>query len=230
MVGIVVEENKFFGAAFHDDVDGFAPVAVSPALFAGGVFFGEVLGVVNEQVGAFSQLANAFIEDRIARLVVRGVNNDLALGFHAEAQAALRMIEPLGVYGAMIERGAAFVDIGELAVRGHLTHVHREIGIGHLFFQRLLQAAGAAGGVEDERVVAVVIERREKWDALDVVPVEVGKKNVRVDGMAVLPVYSLFQGQLFAQVAKSSAAVKYVNVPVDAHLNTGGIATVTQVF
>jgi len=155
---------------------------VSPALLAGGVFFREVLGVVNEQVGAFSQLADAFIEDRIARLVVRGVNNDLALGFHAEAQAALRMIEPLGVYGAMIERGAAFVDIGELAVRGHLTHVHREIGIGHLFFQRLLQAAGAAGGVEDERVVAVVIERREKWDALDVVPVEVGKKNVRVDG------------------------------------------------
>jgi len=37
-------------------------------------------------------------------------------------------------------------------------------------------ASGAAGGVEDERVVAVVIDG-EKTDALDVVPVEVGKEK-----------------------------------------------------
>jgi len=48
--------------------------------------------------------------------------------------------------------------------------------------------------------------------------------------MAVLPVAGLFQRQLFAQVAKSGAAIKHVNVPVDAHLDTGGIAAVTQIF
>ena len=186
MVRIVVEENQFFGAAFHDDVDGFAPVAVSPALFAGGVFFRKILRVVDQQVSAFSQLADAFIKDGIAGLIVRGVNNDLALGFHAEAQAALRMVEPHGLHGAAFKLGAAFVDGAELAVRGHVTHVHGEIWVGHLLFQRLLQAARAAGRVKDERAVAVVIQRREKRDALDVVPVKVRKKNVRVDWVAVL--------------------------------------------
>ena len=61
MVGIVVEENKFLGAAFHYDVDGFAPVTVSPALFARGIFFWQVLRVINQQVGALGQLAHIFL-------------------------------------------------------------------------------------------------------------------------------------------------------------------------
>jgi len=230
MVGIVVEENQFLGAAFHDDVDGFAPVAVSPALLARGIFFRQVLCVIDQQVGALGQLADAFIEHRIAGLVVRGVDQGLALCFHAEAQAALRMIEPHGLHGAIVERGAAFVDIDELPVRRHLTHVHGEIGIGHLLFQSLLQPARAAGGVKDERIIAVVIERREKRDALDVVPVKVGEKNVRVDGLPAFAAYRVFLRELFAQVSETGAAVEDIDVPVDAHLNTGGIAAVTQVF
>src|SRR5438270_8360126 len=108
MVGVVVEENKFFSAAFHHHVDGFAPVAVSPALFAGGVFFRKILRVVNQQVSAFSQLADAFIKDGIAGFIVRGVNNDFALGFHAEAETALRMVEPHGLDSTAFKLGAAF--------------------------------------------------------------------------------------------------------------------------
>src|ERR1051326_3902226 len=117
MVGIVVEEDEFFGAAFHDHIDGFAPVTVSPALSASGIFFRQILGIVNEQVSAFSQLADILIKERIAGLVVRGVNNDLAFSFHAEAKTALRMVEPHGLHGAAFQLGAAFVDIAELAVR-----------------------------------------------------------------------------------------------------------------
>ena len=144
MVRVVVEENKFFGAAFHYHVDSFTPVAVSPALFARGVFFGEILCVVNEHVSAFSQFADALIKDRIAGLIVRGVNNDFALSFHAEAQAALRMVEPHGLHGAAFKLGAAFVDGAELAVRGHVTHIDGKVWVGHLFFKRLLQTARAA--------------------------------------------------------------------------------------
>ena len=145
MIGIVVEKNKFFCAAFHDYVDGFAPMAVSPALFARGIFFRKILRVVNEHVSAFSQLADAFIKHRIARLIVRGVNNDFALRFHAEAKTALRVIEPHGLNSAVFKLGAAFVDSAELAVRSHITHVDGEIWVGHLLFQRLLQSARAAG-------------------------------------------------------------------------------------
>ena len=230
MVRVVMEKDKFFSAAFHDHVDGFAPVAVSPTLFARGIFFRKILRVVNEQVGTFSQLADALIKHGIARLVVRGVNNDLAFSFHAEAQAALRMVEPHGLDGTAFKLGAAFVDSTELAMRGHITHVDREIWVGHLLFKSLLQATGAAGRVKNERALAIVIQRREKRDALDVVPVKVREKNVRVDGMAVLSISSVLLGKLFAQVAESSAAIKNVDVPIYADFNTGGIAAVTQIF
>jgi len=230
MVRVMVEENEFLRAAFHDHIDGFSPVAMSPALFAGSVLFRKILRVIDEQVRAFSQLADALIKDRIARFIVRGVNNDFALSFHAEAKAALRMVEPLGLHGTAFQLSAAFVDGAELAVRGHVTHVDREIWVGHLLFKRLLQAACAAGRVEDKRAVAVVIERREKRDSLNVVPVKVRKKNVRVDRMAVPAISSVLLGELLAQVAESGAAIENINVPVDADFNTGGIAPVTQIF
>jgi len=53
----------------------------------------------------------------------------------------------------------------------------------------------------------------------------VREKNVRINGMAVP-----FLGKLLAQVAESGAAIEYVNMPVDADFNTGGIAPVAQVF
>src|SRR5580698_1655519 len=47
VVGVVMEKDEFLGAAFHDDVDGFAPVAVAPAAAVGSVFFGKILRVVD---------------------------------------------------------------------------------------------------------------------------------------------------------------------------------------
>jgi len=144
------------------------------------------------------------------------------------------MVEPLGVDGAMVKGDTAFANVGELAVRRHLVHLDGKIGIGHLLFQRGLQAARLVGRVEDEGVIAVAIKRREKRDALNVVPVKVREKNVRGDRVfsaSVLRVLrALFLDKLFAQIAKAGAAIKDINVPVDAHLNTGGIAPITQVF
>ena len=40
----------------------------------------------------------------------------------------------------------------------------------------------------------------------------------------------LFVGQLFAQITETGAAVKDIDVLVDADFNAGGIASVTQVF
>jgi len=50
VVGIMVEEHKLLGAAFHDDIDRLAPVAVAPATFFGSIFFRQVLGVVDQHI------------------------------------------------------------------------------------------------------------------------------------------------------------------------------------
>ena len=234
VVRVVVKKDEFLYAAFHHDIYGFAPVAVAPALFAGSVFVGQVLGVIDQNVSAFSQFAHVFIKDGVAGFIVSGVNQHFAFGFHAETETALRMVEPHGVNGAMVKGDTAFVDIGELAVRRHLIHLDGKIGIGHLLFQSGLQAARLVGRVKDEGVIAVAIERREKRDALDVVPVKVREKNVCGDRVLSASVVCVLRGllldQLFAQIAEAGAAIENINVPVDTHLNTGGIAPITQVF
>src|SRR5439155_24157131 len=65
----------------------------------------------------------------------------------------------------------------------------------------------------------------EKWDALDVVPVKMRKKNMRAQRLAVE-----FLCQLFAQDAKSGAAIKDVDVAVDANLHAGSVAAIAQIF
>lgn len=43
MVWIVMEKHQFLGAALHDDIYGFAPVAESPAAFLSRVLVRQVL-------------------------------------------------------------------------------------------------------------------------------------------------------------------------------------------
>ena len=87
----------------------------------------------------------------------------------------------------------------------------------------MLQLASAAGGVEKEMIIAAVVERQKKWDALDVVPMKMRQKDVRAQGLAV----ELFS-KLLAQNAKTRAAIKDVDVAVDANFHTGSVAAVDR--
>src|SRR5262249_55352899 len=147
------------------------------------------------------------------------------LGLDAETEAALRMIEPLGVDHAIVEGQAAFLDVAKLAACRHFIHVHREIWVRHLFFERAFQPATPAGGVKDERTALALIERREKGNALDVVPMEVGEEDVGVERLAIG-----FLLQLLTQIAETGATVEDVDVPVDTYFHAGSIAPITQVF
>src|SRR5581483_2121475 len=225
VVGIVVEEHQFAGAAFHDNIDGLSPVAMAPAALFRVIFLGQILGVVDEDVSAFSQLADAAVEDRVAGLVVGGVHQGARSGLQAEAEAALGMIQPHGLNGAVVERNFGFAERAELSAGGHLAHVHGKIGIGHLLLEGALQTAVAAGCVKEEPIVRVVVQRPEKGDALNVVPVKVGDKNMRLDGAG-----AEFAQQVLAEISKAGAAVEDVEMPVNPHLNAGGVAPVAHVF
>src|SRR5262249_16310031 len=69
------------------------------------------------------------------------------------------------------------------------------------------------------------IERLEKRNALDVVPVKVRKENVRAERIAV---HLLMQ--LVAQVAEAGAAVEDVETAVEAQLHARRVAAVSQIF
>src|SRR5215471_7981331 len=71
----------------------------------------------------------------------------------------------------------------------------------------------------------VAVQRGKKRDALDVVPMEVRKENVRADGAAVGLLH-----QLLSQIAKTGAAVENEDASVQAHFDAGGIASIAQIF
>src|SRR5437588_12866593 len=50
MVGVMVKQDEFLGAAFHHDLDGFAPMAVSPSALVSLVFLRQVLSIVDQNV------------------------------------------------------------------------------------------------------------------------------------------------------------------------------------
>src|SRR5437016_12052438 len=100
----------------------------------------------------------------------------------------------------------------------HLIHIDREIGVGHLFFNGALQAARAIRGVEKKMAFAVGVKGREKWNALDVVPVEMREKDVRGNGSSVG-----FLHELLAEIAKAGSAIKHVDVVIQANLDARGI-------
>src|SRR6266404_7355428 len=79
--------------------------------------------------------------------------------------------------------------------------------------------------MEEEVVVRAGVKRSEEGDTLNVVPMEMGEKDVRVNGTVLV-----FLDQLLAQIAEAGAAVENIDLPVDADLNAGGIASISQIF
>ena len=74
-------------------------------------------------------------------------------------------------------------------------------------------------------VFGLVIQRAKKWNALNVVPMEVGDENVSTNVAAVE-----FGAQLLSQGTEAGATVEDVQVVADAYLDAGGITSIAQVF
>src|SRR5581483_9038545 len=162
----------------------------------------------------------------VARFVVRGIDEHPVLGLEAESQAALGMIQPRRLdanAGFHIE--ASVFDIAELAPRAHLVKIHRKVGRLHLLRHDLFQAGLAAGRVKVKLAVGALVERAEEGDALDVIPVEVGDKNV--SGKGSVTELAL---QFSSEHAEAGAAVKDINPVFNAHFDAGGVASVAEIF
>ena len=125
-------------------------MAVSPAAAAGSVLFGKILGVVDEDVGAFGQLAHGLVESGVAGFVIGGVDQHSFFSLQTKSHAALGMVQPRGFNAITVGHGqASIVDVVEIELRPHLVKIDGKIRRSHLLGHDLLQAASAAGRVKD---------------------------------------------------------------------------------
>ena len=89
------------------------------------------------------------------------------------------MVEPLRFHrDVVINANAAFINGEKVALGFHFFYANWKIGGRHLLFHHAFQTVIAGGGVENETVVRVFVERPEKRNSLDVVPVKMRNKNM----------------------------------------------------
>ena len=111
-----------------------------PTLASADQLLWRILSIVDENVGAGGQFAEALIKLDVAGFVVRGVNHGAGGRINAEAEAALRMIQPSGgdfIFADSKRFPAAH--FLELALCAHRGHVHRKVRHRHLRFKNLFQ-------------------------------------------------------------------------------------------
>src|SRR5438270_3384676 len=103
------------------------------------------------------------------------------------------MIQPARLNRDIFQGYAPFLYVIEVPARLHLAHVHREVRGSHLFVEYSLQVPRATGRVEYETRLGIVVKRPKKWNALDVIPMEVGdKKMSKLRGSLALPVIAKY--------------------------------------
>src|ERR1700746_3457298 len=106
-----------------------------------------------------------------------------------------------------------------------MVQCHGEVRGGHLLRHHLLQTARTAGAMKGELILGRIVQRPEKGDALNMIPVKV--RNEDVGGKGAVSELTL---ELIAEDAKPGSAVKDVDAVVEADLNTGGVTSVAHVF
>src|ERR1019366_6658927 len=159
-------------------------------------------------------------------LEVRGIDNDHAIALDAVAGRALRMVQ-----GKRADRQRADLDhaaLGELvevAFGGNLAEVDRKIRLRHLSFERFLQRL--TGGARKERdVVLGPVERSEKRDALNVVPVEMRQEDIGLDRLP----FRFLQQSLTERADAAARVENDAFIIGGSDLDAGCVAAELQVF
>src|SRR5712671_7144217 len=182
-----MEQHQCFRADFAGRLHTVAPARMAPATSRARQLLWCVLGVVDEDIGAFGQFSQCFVELLVSRLVVCSIGYGTGRCFDAESQTPLGMVQPFRRYLVFTDReGIAAGQFLEFASSAHGREVYREVRHSHLRFKDLFQAvATQKSGAEAVKVELIIfdIQGRKKWNSLNVVPVIMGHENVGLWGV-----------------------------------------------
>src|ERR1044071_135692 len=115
------------------------------------------------------------------------------------------MVQPHGLNLTVIKRNSALFHGVATAMSGHIIHIDREVWIRHLLLDGALQPARPVRRVKKEAASLIRIERSKERNSLNVVPMKMGKKDVRTNGV---PVGLLLD--TLSQIPEPGAAIKNV--------------------
>ncbi len=230
---VVVEQREPAHVRRLRDVDRVLDRAVTPPDLLG-VLGGEVLGVVDHEVGAAEErdvlrlVAGLLLEAlRSGRavdggLVVGGVHERGAVGLDAVPERQRGVVQVPGGDRDVVDLELALDEVVVLDRGAEVEELDREVRVLHLARERLVDRRVEPPGPVHVPHVAGHEQRREERQALDVVPVRVADEEVPVDP-ATGP------HELLAQLVDAGPAVEHEQrAGVGAHRHARRVAAVAD--
>ena len=192
VIGIVVKEKKLFDAGFHGDGEGVVHAAVSPPDVLV-VFVAIVLRVENQHVGAAQELDRfLFLGPRefqrgpafggdggrealmaAMRLIVREKRQRTLVGGQAVADTNAGMIGEPRPHADLADIKTHILEFFDFDAAGQFAEGHRKIRAFHLAGQHIHQSLARAFKTQDAQMTLRFVNRHEKRQALNMIPVGV---------------------------------------------------------
>ena len=230
---IVVIERKPPHVAANRRIDRELDRAVSPAEVLP-VLAERELRVVDQQVGAGDEVGMAAFVGALrralagrqlgrVRLVVGGVDEARAVGLDAIAERQRRMVHVVRPDAHVVDLDLAFDQVVVAHPGRELLDRHREVGVLHLARERLADRRPEAARTVDVPLEIGVEQRRQKRQALDVVPVRVADEDV-----AAPRAVRLGPQRLPEAMRAGTAIEQQQHAAACAHLDARGVAAIAD--
>ena len=222
VVRVVVKQGKLFDPGLQGERDRIVHATVPPTkVFL--VFLGIVLRIEDQQIHVAQEFDHIPVLATRARLGV-GEKGDQAVGREQPvADAKARMIGPHRPSAHRADVEVEVLEFLDFDVARQFVERHGKIGAFHLAGQGIDQAFARTFTAQNPEPAMGIINRPEKRQALNVVPMRVGQQH----GQIQRPVLE-FRQQRTAQRPQSRAGVEEDDFSAHADFDAGRVAAIAH--
>jgi len=217
-----VKEHQFFHARPERQRHGIIHTTVPPTPVPF-IFGAVVLRIQNQHVGIANKIKHIAVIAAPAHFRVREKNND---ALRSKQPVTHRDAGMVGALGADEKAADGKIEIGQLLdvnVAGELRKRNRKISTFHLARERGDDAFSRALTTEDAQPATGFINRRKKWQPLNMIPVRVREQQGKIERAPFE-----FHKQRPTELAQSRAGIQDNNLAAATDFHASGVATITH--
>lgn len=242
VLGVVMKEEEAFDFGYEGEFDDVVDAAVAPAAVFG-IFFTIVLGVHDEDVDSFDEfgdfavfVAGVFEFGGVAAAAILGIVAVAEVRFvvRKESDGAAGSGEPVtdadaGMIGHaggdlnVTDVKTGFFEFFDFYVGRDFFQSDGKEWAFHLARKNICEAVARAFIAENAQMILFFIDRKKKWEALDMVPMGVSEKQGDFHWGIVE-----FGEELAAERAQTGAAVENDDLVIGADFDAGSVAAVAD--
>ena len=183
VVGIVMKQDQFFYTGLYGQPHRIVHAAVAPANMRL-IFRATILGVEYEHVRTANEFQHIPVIPGVSRFGVRKKRYEARRGKQPVTDGESGMVGALGTYQRVADGKVKFLQFLDFDIAGQMGERHWKISAFHLASERGDQTFARTIAAQNAQSAARLINRRKKWQALNVIPVRVRNEQGQIERLA----------------------------------------------